>query len=272
MGARQRKERRRRAAERRQRDEPWLSRRSVHITIAATVVTIIGIGVGLVALFGGQGATSQRGSSPPARAVVQLRPRTNNAVVPKSVGQLSQPPRYPVSDRGNQCHIWWQHWFDTQGAAEAQTNPTIEIRAPARAPVTVTAATIDVFRSYEPRYRLFINCVAGAGPSPGTLLSVNLERPNARPTIVADDGRDQPLALPDAVISVERGRTEEVAVNPSGARRMYEWGVTLTLVVDQRTQTVTFGSRQHPLRSWLGDIPHDSFDYDFESQSWKQLR
>ena len=100
-----------------------------------------------------------------------------------------------------------------------------------------------------------IKCVYGAGPVPGTLLNVNLDRPNAPPTIVSDAGQSVPLAMPYAVINIDAGHTEYVAVTPAGSGRFYEWSVKLTVVVDQHPRTYSFGSAAQPLRSWLGRPP-----------------
>jgi hypothetical protein len=145
----------------------------------------------------------------------------------------------------------------------------VQIAAPASADVAVTGATVRVFRSFVPKALSFIVCLHGAGPEPGTLLDVDLAHPGVSPTIVADDGSDTPLALPTAVINVAPGHTEYVAVTPRGARRMYEWSITLNTVVAQRQQTFVFGSRKHPLRSWLGNIATiRDYDYDMISRSW----
>lgn len=203
------------------------------------------------------------------RAAIRLRPRSHNAVVPKPIGQIPKPPPYSTGSSEDHCDAWWRSWFETQGAAEIWP-PTIELSAPTSADITVTGAAVRVFRSYVPAAPSFIECVHGAGPVSGTLLDVDLAHPAAAPTIVADDGSDRPLALPNAVINVNPGHTEYVAVTARGARRMYEWSVTLRVVVAQRTQTVVLGSRRHPLRSWLGKRPPAAYDYDMRAHSWKR--
>lgn len=272
MGAKHRKAPPRRASKPPPRDEPWLSRRSTHVALAQTLVAAIGVAVAAIALFGDpDGTPSGSGvDQAPARAVVQLLPRSGNAVVARPADRLGEPPRYPAEDRANHCPLWWKKWLETKAAAEFGSGPTIEVRAPRQAPVTITRASIRVFRSYTPRDGTYIACLSGAGPRPGTRLNVDLTRPNAPPTIVADDGRDQALALPAAVIAISRGSTELVAIYARGAPKIYEWGVRLTLVTDQRTQTASFGSRGRPLRTWLGDDVFAHFDYDFDSRTWIQ--
>lgn len=267
MGARRSRERQ--AARRGRLAEHWLARTSVRVTLAGIAVGIIGIVVGILTLANGAGSPASRDLVRPGRARLQLLPRSHNAVVPKGIADLPVPPRYPTSARQDHCGSWWRGWLDELHAAEASSVPTIAISAPVRAPVTVTAARVRVFRTYLPKAVSYVMCLYGAGPSPGTLLGTDLTRPNARPTIVADDGREEPLAMPNAVITVGRGQTEYVAVTPKGQPRMYEWAVSLSLVVDQQPQTVSFGSAQHPLRSWLGRMPSKSYDFDFQARAWK---
>jgi hypothetical protein len=158
-----------------------------------------------------------------------------------------------------------------QGAADAEWPPLIEISAPKTAAVTITAASIQVYKAYRPAAVTKIQCVYGAGPIPGTLLNVNLDRPNAPPTIVSDSGQDVPMAMPYAVISVDAGHTEYIAVTPAGSGQFYEWSVKLTVVVDQHSQTYSFGSAARPLHSWLGPAPARSYDYDFGTRSWRAV-
>lgn len=210
----------------------------------------------------------------PPHAVIHLFPGAGNALVPKPISQIPSPPPYPSNQPGERCGIWWRGWFDSQGAAAAVLPPTIEISAPTSADVTVTGATIRIFRSYVPKALSYIECITGAGPVPGTLLDVDLAHPAALPTIVANDGSDVPLAVPNAVINIDPGHTEYVAVTPRGAHKMYEWSVTLYLVVAQRAQTIVFGSSQHPLRTWLGTqsaIISRGYEYDLVTHSWKHV-
>jgi hypothetical protein len=275
MGRSRREQRRRRVRRRSAaRGKPgtagWLERHAHQLTLVGIVVTIAGIVVGLVALLGASGSSDHPAAARRARAVVRLLPPDTNAVVPKAADQLDRPPSYPADQRSDHCALWWRRWLPTQQAALVGADPLVEVRAPAQAPVTVTAARVEVFRSWRPPTQSLVECVTGAGPSPGTLLNLDLVHPNARPTIVADDGRDEPLALPDAVIAVGRGRTEDIALSPIGAQRFYEWAVTLTLVVDQRSQTATFGSRARPFRSWLGPVPARAVNYDFRTRVWRR--
>ncbi|HEY7829505.1 MAG TPA: hypothetical protein VIC06_02950 [Solirubrobacteraceae bacterium] len=194
-------------------------------------------------------------------------PHVRNAFVPNPINRIPRPPPYPSSESGDHCAVW-NNWLEAQGAAD-EWPPMIQLSAPTSADVTVIGASIRVFRSYVPTGLSYIECVHGAGPVPGTLLDVDLAHPAAAPTIVADDGSDTPLALPGAVINVDPGHTEYVAVTARGARKMYEWSVTLRVVVAQRTQTLVFGSPHRPLRSWLGARPTVTYDYDFSANAWR---
>jgi hypothetical protein len=203
-----------------------------------------------------------------AAARVSLLPLAHNAVVPAGIDSLRTPPAFPSGSADDHCAVW-RDWFGEHGAAELSV-PTIEISAPADAYVTVTSASVHVFRSYQPASLTSIMCLHGAGPSAGTLLNFDLDRPNATPTVVADDGSDHPLSFPTAVITIPRGQTQYVAVTPRGSALMYEWSVDLHLVVDQREQAVSFGSRDH-LRSWLGPVPSQYFDYSPQTHSWEPV-
>jgi hypothetical protein len=233
---------------------------------------VLGAVVALVALVTPFLIWKLSGQSKVARAAVHLVPRQHAAIVPKPISKVSAPPGYPRDQRDNHCHAWWHDWFQTQLAAE-DWEPTIEISAPANSAVTVDKATIQVFRSYEPQTLSMIRCVfSEGGPAAGTLLFVDLHQPAAGPKVIADDGSVTALAIPNAVININPGHTEYIAVRPKGKHRMYDWSVTLTLVVDQRRESRTFGSARHPLRSWLGDTPSAQYDYDVRANVWKLIR
>jgi hypothetical protein len=208
-----------------------------------------------------------------AQAKVTLVTNTRNAVIPTSVAELSAPPVYPPAQAGDHCAAWWANWLPQQHAAQADIDPLVQISAPASADVTVTDARVQVYRTYKPANLSSVTCVTGAGPRIGTLLKVDLDRPHAKPIIVADDGRFEPLlSIPNAVINVDPGHTEYIDVNPQGTTTLfYEWSVQLTVVVDQRSQTFAFGSPRRPLVSWLGTAQITSYDYDFTTHAWKPV-
>lgn len=211
-------------------------------------------------------SSASTGARPSLKAVVTLLPGSHNAFLPRSIEAVSDPPPPATSQTGSLCGLWWQRWLPAQAAAE-DASPTVEISAPSGADAAVVAASVHVYRAYAPSTVSYVICATGAGPEPGTLLDVNLARPYLSPTIVADDGSNTPLAVPNAVINIAPGHTEYIAVTPTGAAEMYEWSVTLDIVVAQRHQLVTFGSPQRPLRSWLGTRPPDSRAYTFSVQS-----
>jgi hypothetical protein len=204
---------------------------------------------------------------PLPKANITLVPNAHNSFAPTHVARLPLPPPYPAADTGEHCANWTA-WLEAIGAA-SEWPYLVEVSAPARADVAVVSASVHVFRSYVPEGVTTIECVHGAGPIPGTLLTLHLANPNVPPTIVADDGSDTPLRLPDAVINVEPGHTEYIALTPDGAPRMYEWSVTLRVVVAQHTRSITFGSSSKPLRSWLGSRPATVYDHAPSGGSWK---
>ncbi len=240
------------------------SRQNKNIQIVGAVVGVIGLVLAVLVAW----QPWSRGS--PA-ALARLVPRTHNAVIPSGIAQVTTPPQYSPDLSADHCDLWWRSWFEEQAAAEDAV-PTIEISAPSSAGVTVTSATIHVFRSYTPSNLSYVECVHSAGPMPGTLLNVNLDRPDDPPTLVADDGSDRPLSMPDAVIDIGPGRTELLAVTPRGMPRLYEWSVDVGVIVNQRRQTFTFGSATDPLRAWLGKRPTNSYDYNLASRSWEPVK
>lgn len=206
----------------------------------------------------------------PSQARADVHPiASRNGVIPKPVNAISAPPSYQPSQAADHCAAWWQRWFVQQGAAPVD-NPTLSISAPQGADATVVSASIEVYRSYKPANLTYIECLHGAGMVPGSYLNVNLDRPNAYPTIISESGQLTPLEMPGAVINIDPGHTEDISVQPSGHRGMlYSWSLRLAIVVNQRQERFTFGSPTNPLRSWFGPIPPNAYDYDMQMHSWQ---
>jgi hypothetical protein len=204
---------------------------------------------------------------PVARAT--LVPSSQNAIIPKSISARTEPPTYSPSESGDHC-AKWNAWFATERAAQSFYPPEIAVSAPVTADVTVTNVTTHVFGSFVPAALAQILCVRGAGPIPGTELTLNLTSPSTRPT-VAPEGGGKPLPMPGAVINVDAGHTEYISVIPRGVPRFYEWSVTLYLTVNQHPETRIIGSPSHPLRTWLGTNPTESYDYDVPTRSWRRV-
>jgi hypothetical protein len=203
---------------------------------------------------------------PVPNAAVKLAPNDHNALVPLPASRLPAPPAYPREHARDHCADW-ATWFDAVGAASEWPN-IVEVSAPVTADVAVVDARIQVFRSYIPTGLVQVECLHGAGPIPGTLLMINLSHPNRPATIVADDGSDIRLHLPDAVINIAPGHTEYIALRPSGTPRMFEWSASLRVVVAQHSRTITIGSRTHPLRTWLGHTPQALYDHRPSGGAW----
>jgi hypothetical protein len=237
------------------------ARRSRRLQVLAVAIAAVGVLVSVLVW-----APWTRGGPLP-KASVTLTPNAHNSFAPTRASRLPVPPPYPAADTGEHCANWTS-WLEAIGAA-SEWPYLVEVSAPVRADVAVVSASVHVFRSYVPEGVTTIECVHGAGPIPGTLLTLHLANPNAPPTIVADDGSDTPLRLPDAVINIEPGHTEYIALTPDGAPRMYEWSVTLQVVVAQHTKSITFGSPSHPLRSWLGSLPATAYDHAPSGGSWR---
>ncbi len=248
------------------------SGRQINVYLKSTVAVIAAVVAAGVAVFAWQPWKATGTAAAVEHAQLRLVTPVRNAIVPKPVAGLGAPPAYPPGQKEDHCSLWWAHWLVQQGAADADWPPLIEISAPKTTAITVTGASIQVYKAYRPTAVTGIQCVYGAGPVPGTLLNVNLDRPNASPTIVSDAGQDVPLAMPYATISIDAGHTEYVAVTPAGTRgQFYEWSVKLTVVVDQHSQTYSFGTAARPLHSWMGQAPAHAYDYNTSTHSWQRV-
>jgi hypothetical protein len=240
-----------------------LSRRSLRFQVSSVAIAALGVGITLFAWH------PWGGGSTPLHAKAKLAPGSHDAYVPHPVAAISIPPANRPSREESRCEEWWRHWFDAQDAA-GTANPLVEVSAPATAAVTITRATVQVYRSYAPKAISYIKCATGYGPEVGTLLYVNLAHPERPPKIVADDGSETPLVMPNAVIDVEPGKTEEVALTPRGQPRMYEWSARLQMIVDQHEQVFDVGSARQPLRSWLGSNPNSrAYEFDEQEGVWE---
>ncbi len=255
-----------------QRDTLELARRSEAITRGSRNAQIFAAFVAVIAVLVAVLAWRPWAGTAIAHATLKLLPPSRDAVIPKPISQVSTPPPYSADLASRHCGVWWRSWLVEQGAAEVPTRPLIEVSAPAGVDVTIAGAKIRIFRAYTPSQLSLIECfrAAGGGPAPGTLLEVDLAHPDAAPTIVADDGSNQSLSLPDAVINVEPGHTEFIAVTPHGDHRFFEWSLELRAVIDKRSERFVFGTRSRPLRSWLGSLPAAGYDYDMSGRAWRR--
>ena len=249
---------------------PWWKRKSAQKVAGAIASILIALVTAYVLWFAGPSSQSPPpGTNTPAlRARIKLISALGNAVIPKPISHISRPPAYPASLAGNHCGTW-QSWFVRQHAAQAMYPYLVQISAPAKADVTVVRAQISVYKSYMPADLSYIECLHGAGPVPGTFVNVNLSRPNAIPTIVADNGTSKPLSMPGAVINVSPGHTEYLQFITRGRNLFYDWSIRLQVVVDEHTETFSFGSAAHPLRTWLGKAPAHSYDYNQAVHTWE---
>lgn len=237
----------------------------VGIVITGAIATILG---GLVLGW----FSSPKSGTPAPVALVKLVNFSLNAVVPIPISKVSVPPAYPIDEEANHCDVWWNNWLEHEDASPDPPDPMIQVSAPASADVTVIAARVRIFHAYKPQAVSFIECTAGGGPIPGTLLNIDLTHPGAIPTVVSDIGTAVPLSMPGAVINIDAGQTQYINVVPRGRNEFYDWSVTLTVIVDQNTETFVFGSAHNPLRSWLGPTPHRGYDYSMRGHSWQILR
>jgi hypothetical protein len=174
-----------------------------------------------------------------------------------------------IAARGNHC-AQWRAWFERIGAEQA--GPLVQVSAPRSAPVSLVAVRTTVYRAYKPHAKTRVDCTLGAGALGGTYLEHNLDRPVAPSRLASQFGAHK-FAMPPAVFRVGAGGSEDVAIQPAGRPgRFYDWGLTLDMVVDQRSQRFTFGSRAHPLRSYVPRAPQAdnirSVDYNFGTRSW----
>jgi hypothetical protein len=258
------------AAERRHREEVGWARKAVDLARQNRNLQLVAIMIALAAIVISAFLTwPQSPKAMLAHARITLVPFDRNALIPRQIRSLPSPPPYPAIDAGDHCPIWWKTWFPVERAAP-DADPLIEVSAPKSTSVTITEAQFHVYRVYRPTAISYVQCVYGAGPEGGTLLFVNLNRPNATPTIVSDMGTTVRLSMPVAVINVGAGHTEYIEISPSGSgHEIYAWSITLTTVVDQHAAVVHFGSPQDPLRSWFGPLPRRDYDYSFANHKWQ---
>ncbi len=242
-----------------------LAKQNRNLQVVAIFVAVLGI---IVAVVSAWPASPSQASG---KTRITLIPLLKDAILPHSVSRVPPPPAYPGNETADHCALWWKKWFIRQQASAYPSNVLVEVSAPADADATITSARLSVFRSYKPPAISFIRCFTGGGPVPGTLLNINLDHPGARPTIVSESGQAVPLAMPDAVINIAAGHTEYLDISPSGSGRIYEWSITLSVVVDQHSTFTVFGSRQHPMRSWLGAPPSPAYDYSVKKRAWYSL-
>jgi hypothetical protein len=219
-----------------------------------------------------QSASGAATQAPKAR--LTLIRALGDMVIPQAVSRLPQPPSFPPALAANHCGRW-SAWFEKQHAAQAMYPFVVQVAAPAHTDVTVVDVKTTVYRSFKPAAVSYIDCLHGGGPLPGTMVDVNLSHPEAR-SIVLVQSRPNDLsspvkkrAMPGAVINISPGHTEYIQLNTLGKGWYYEWSVRLQVVVDQRTETFTFGSPQHPLSTWLGKSPAPAYDYNAADHQWQ---
>ena len=208
-------------------------------------------------------------SDPHRSAAVTLN-TLGNAVVPFTPGQLPTPPSYTPDPGPFQTHCQeWKSWLQQHRAA-SWTGPNIDIAAPSNGPVTVLAVQAEVFRAYRPHALTLIECEQGAGGLSPAELTLDLTRPAKAPVLrTGQRGRIGPL--PPSVFVVPRGVGRTLSLAPHGRQGLlYEWGIRIETVFDQRRQSVALGSREHPIRTWFGRLPQP-VDYDLRTGRWRHL-
>jgi hypothetical protein len=236
-----------------------------NLQVAAIAIAAIGVVAAVLTVW------SPWTTTPAIGARVSMQKPSGNAVVARPIAAISRPPWNQGLGAYALCQLWWKRWFIQENAAPVEGYPLIEISAPGEAAVTITSARVRVYSSSDRRKASLLICNKGAGVVPGTLLTPDLADPSAVPTIVSDTGSNVPLSMPDAVITIPAGHTEFVRVTPRGMRdRLYRWSLTLTIVVNQRSKTYSFGSAKHPLFSWSGPAPL-SYVYTHSSDSWEEV-
>lgn len=239
-----------------------LSRSGLRWQITAAAIALLTAVISLFAWHPWAGA-----GSPQLHARVKLALGSHDAYVPARPQTIPPPPPYSLSSKESRCEEWWRSWFEQQKAAEVNS-PILEVSAPASAAVSVVGARVHIFESYAPSAITKVQCASGYGPEQGTLLYFNMRQPDARPKIVASDGRETPLTMPTAVINVDPGVTEEIALTARGPELMYEWGATIRVVIDQHEETFEVGTPRRPSRSWLGEKPRIFYAFDEGTSTW----
>jgi hypothetical protein len=255
----------------------WWDTISHHPLWAAIIATLIAAAIiaHSGAVFGGSSSASSDGASVSPDAAVRLGPSIGVAAIPKPIADVTTPPSYTGAEAGDHCGLWWKGWFQQQHAASLNLPPYVEVSAPQNDPVTITRIIAHVFHAYKPSGISLIECLRGAGPIPGTIVSLDLDHPSVLPTVGTSDDNSKPMPLPDAAIAIDPGHTEYLSLVPKGTRGFYEWSATLQFTVNQKTETREVGSLKQPLRSWLGfgsaPTVNAGYDYDVATRSWRLL-
>lgn len=244
----------------------WTAAQAVAGAVAAVAAV-----AGVVVLLAKDDDTGSPSTTPSAlRAVITRQESRNNALVPIAVLDLPTPPRYErKSSPQQQAHCGdWVDWLESQRAA-SYSPPAMNVSAPAETAVTITSMRVKIHRVERPPAVSMIMCVYGAGGYEPTYVTIDLSRPESPPTLSEDEKGGEIGPIPNAVFTVAPGRTETLELQAHGEPGMlYEWGVDLDVTVNQRTEKVTFGTPQKPLRSWSVDDP-PQVDYDPKTQQWR---
>lgn len=205
-------------------------------------------------------------------ARVTLSKLYGNAIVPKAIDTVPQPPAFPRSQGTDHCAFWWRKWLPRQHAADFEYTPQVAIAAPDGSDVTVTRALVHVFRAYRPRDFSGISCRVspGAGPEGGTRLILDLDHPTKLPTILPTTGGPE-MQMPSGVINIAPGHTEYIELNPLRGEKLYEWSFTLEVSVGQHVEYESFGSRTAPLRTWGGSFPSRLYAFPTGASHWRPV-
>ncbi len=265
----------------------WQRRRDDRLQLAILTVGIASVVVALLAWHPWVGPTEPR-------VVMRVVGNLDNPIIPARIGAIPDPPVYPADRASEHCDLW-SRWLAHEHAVQAfRSGPAgfaVEISAPDNATVSIRGMSVHVFRSFKPRSVSYIECDRdtfgealgfSAGQSSGftldpiPMLYLSLAHPNLVPRIdVASEagGKPRSLASSTVVSRIKAGTTDTLFVVPRGHRgRVYEWSLDLPASYAQKRDTLKVGSRERPLRSWLGPYPKSGFDYDLKTHAWRRVR
>jgi hypothetical protein len=202
-------------------------------------------------------------------------------IVPTPVSVLAAPPRYPTGERADHCASW-SRWLAANKAAQVG-NPTISLTAPTQTAVTIKSVTSKLIRIFQPGALTQIACTPYGPPRdivpPNGFLIGPLNHPERAGILIDKFSNEAP---PHTLVRIPAGSTVEVelyvgAIKPHAIEAAHEpatcieWQVRFHVLVGQRAETLTAGSRRKPLRNCGVSEDLASYDYDFRRHAWREV-
>jgi hypothetical protein len=274
----------RRERQRQHREAQAVGQRQVRWAKVSAMVALVGLAVGVSGIVVAVAiaflaededapAAAERDAAPDQRFARMLPPDPGSWAAPTRVGDLGIPPPFTrdVGTQESHCDEW-EDWLTGDLEAFPSTGThVIEVSAPADLPVVIVDVHVEVLEHRPITDPLLVRCRVGAGGFYAHTASIVLE--SAEPTleIESSEGSRLPFLVPPDQFRVDPGYTEAIELLPTGAPGFWEWTLELTAIVDQVRLTQTLGTREHPLRTFVGSLDGlDMVDWDLATCSWRE--